>query len=195
MELWLEDPLKTLSYEVNRKEYEKVKTVPMNIHLELALSEYQEGDPRLLRVPSRNFVDPTLGICRIGPLRSEWLECLTTFHEPGFMATVDPRNSPCSNDENSEALWEEAISHAWKSQDSYGFLDPGLSPIVNYSIWFRSVSLLDDLEKKTPQRSTSAVLCPGTEIKLAKPVLKRRLRIKLDMNNVRLQDLAGALNW
>jgi hypothetical protein len=191
-ELWPEDKLRTLSYEVNRKEYEKVKAVPMNIHLELALSEYQEDDPRLLRVPAQDFRDSTLGICRVGPLRSELLECLTTFHEPGFVATVDPRDSRCPKEENDEALSEDAISHAWKSQDSYSFLDSGFSPIVNYSIWFRSASLFDDSRREMRQRRQAALVCPGMEIRLAKPALQRKLRIKLDMSNIRLQDLAGS---
>lgn len=38
-ELWPEDQWKSLAYEVSQKEYEKVKSVPLNIHLELALSE------------------------------------------------------------------------------------------------------------------------------------------------------------
>ena len=191
-ELWPEDQLTTLSYIVNRKEYEKVKSVPMNIHLELALSEYQESDARILIVPAQEFRDRTLGICRIGPPRSELLECVTTFHEPGFIAAVDPRDFPCPKDENDEALLVDAISHAWKSQDSYSFLDSGFSPIVNYSIWFRSASLFDDFEKRMTLRRHSALVCPGMEIRLAQPVLKRQQRIKLEMSNVRLQEIAGS---
>jgi len=191
-ELWPEDQLTTLSYEVNRKEYEKVKSVPMNIHLELALSEYEEGDARLLRIPAQDFRDTTLGICRIGPPRSKLLECLTTFHEPGFMATADPRDFPCPKDENDEALSGDAISYAWKSQDSYSFLESGFSPLVNYSIWFKSASLFADFERKTAVRLHSSLVCPGTEIRLAEPVLKRQQRIKLEMSNVRLQDIAGS---
>jgi hypothetical protein len=191
-ELWPEDQLKSLSYEVNRKEYEKVKTVPMNIHLELALSEYQETDARFLTIPGDKFVDPTLGICRLSPRLSEWLECLSTFNEPGFMATLDPQRSPCPKDEKNGTVSEEAVSHAWQFQNSFDFpYFAGYSPVVDYTIWFRSASLLSDLEKKAPLRGTSVVLCPGTQIRLSKPLLKRKVRIKLDLNNVRLQDLAG----
>jgi|HubBroStandDraft_6_1064221.scaffolds.fasta_scaffold58870_2 hypothetical protein len=195
VELWPEDQLKSLSYEVSRKEYEKVKTVPMNIHLELALSEYQETDARLLIIPGDKFVDPTLGICRLSPRQSEWLECLNTFNEPGFMASLDPQRFPCLKEENNGAVSEGAVSHAWQFQNSSGFPDIGYSPIVDYTIWFRSASLLTDPEKKTQLRGTSVVLCPGTEIRLAKPVLRRKLRIKLDMHSVRLQDLAGPFSW
>jgi hypothetical protein len=188
-ELWPEDQLKRLSYEVERKEYEKVKAVPLNIHIELALSEYQEADARTLRVLADNFVDPTLGICRIGPRQSGWFECLKPFHAPGYMATVDPQRSPCPKDVNSGALSEEAVSHAWEYPNSSIFPDSSYSPVVDYSILFKGASLLSDLERATQLRGKSVNFCPGTEIRLAKPVLKRQLRIKLDMSNVRLQDL------
>jgi len=68
----------------------------------------------------------------------------------------------------------------------------GFSPIVNYSIWFRSASLFDDFEKRMTLRRHSALVCPGMEIRLAQPVLKRQQRIKLEMSNVRLQEIAGS---
>jgi hypothetical protein len=193
-EVWPEGQLRSLSYEVNRKEYEKVKAVPMNLHLELAMSEYEESDPRILRVTADKFVDPTLGICRLGPPRSQGLECLKTFREPGFVATVDPRISPCSKNDNPGELPDEAVFHAWQYQNSPGFPFLGYSPILDYSIWFRNASLFDNPEKETKLRIPPVPLCSGAEIRLAKPVLNRKLRIKVDMNNVRLQDLAGPLN-
>jgi hypothetical protein len=189
-DLWPEDQLRYLTYEIDRKEYEKVKAVPMNIHLELALSEYQESDSRTLRVSSENFVDPSLGICRIGPPRTEWLECLIAFRESGFIVTVDPRNSPCPKDEDTGELSTEATSHAWQLQNASAFPFYGYSPIVNYTIFFRPASLMNDLVKTTKLRIPPVLLCPGTEIRLSKPVLTHEWRIKLEIPNVRLQDLA-----
>jgi hypothetical protein len=189
-ELWPEDQWRNLSYQVNRKEYEKMKAVPLNIHLELAISEYQESDPHILKVSGEQFVDPTLGICRVGPIRSEWLECLNAFREPRFIATVDMRNSPCPKEENTDESWDETISHAWQSQNSGDFPFYGYSPIVDKTIYFRSALLADVPERTTKPKIATAFFCPGTDIRLSKPVLTRKWRIKLEIPNVRLQDLA-----
>jgi hypothetical protein len=193
-ELWPEDQLKSLSYEVVRKEYEKVKTKPLNLHIELALSEYQEADARILLVPAGRFVDETLGICRIEAWRSSSLQCLRPFHAPGLMATFDPRGFPCTIDGNSHTIQEDAVSHAWEYENHYSFPDANYTPITDYSIWFRPVSLFAGLEAKPQQRTKSLVLCPGSEIRLARPELKRRVRIQLDLPGVSLQDLVES-DW
>lgn len=192
VELWPEDQLKSLSYEVARKEYEKVKTKPLNLHIELALSEYQEGDARILPVPAGRFVDETLGICRVDPWQSSSIQCLKPFHAPGLMATFNPQEFPCPGDEHSHTIQEDAVSHAWEFLNHYSFPDANYTPIADYSILFRPVSLLTDLEAKPQQRTKSLILCPGSEIRLARPELKRQLRIQLDLPNVRLQELVGA---
>jgi hypothetical protein len=192
VDLWPEDQWKSLSYEVGRKDYEKIKTKPLNLHIELALSEYQEADVRILLVPAGTFADETLGICRLDPLQSSSIPCLKPFHAPGLMATFDPRDFPCPSDKRS--IQEDAVSHAWEFSNHYNFPDTNYTPIADYSIWFRPVSLLSDLETKSQQRTKSLILCPGSEIRLARPELKRQLRIQLDLPNVRLQDLVES-DW
>jgi hypothetical protein len=194
VELWPEDQLKSLSYEVARKEYEKVKTKPLNLHIQMALSEYQEGDARILLVPAGRFVVETLGICRVDPWQSSSIQCLKPFHAPGLMATFDPKEFPCHGDEHSHTIQEDAVSHAWEFPNHYSFPDANYTPIADYSIWFRPISLLTDLEAKPQQGTKSLILCPGSEIKVARPELKRQLRIQLDLPNVRLQDLVGS-DW
>jgi hypothetical protein len=189
VELWPEDQLKSLSYEVARKEYEKVKTKPLHLHIELALSEYQEGDGRIMPLPAGRFADKTLGICRVDPLQSSSIQCLKPFHAPGLMATFDPQEFPCLGDKHSYTIKEDAVSHAWEFSNHHSFPDANYTPIADYSIWFRPVSLLTDLDAKPPQRTKSLIVCPGSEIRLARPELKRQFRIQLDLRNVRLQDL------
>jgi hypothetical protein len=194
VELWPEDQLKSLSYGVGRKEYEKIKTKPLNLHIELALSEYQEADARILVVPADRFVDETLGICRVDARQSSSIQCLKPFHAPGLMATFDPQKFPCTGDEHSYTIREDAVSHAWEFTNHYSFPDANYTPIADYSIWFRPVSLLTDLDAKSQQRTKSLILCPGSEIRLARPELKRQVRIQLDLPDVRLQDLVKS-DW
>jgi hypothetical protein len=116
VELWPEDQLKTLSYQVSRKEYEKIETKPLNLHIELALSEYQEADTRVLSLPPGTFVDETLGVCRLSAqLLSSTVQCLKPFHASGFMATVDAQQFSCPGNQKSYSDPQEAIFHAWES--------------------------------------------------------------------------------
>jgi hypothetical protein len=179
---------------VGREEYKKIKTKPLNLHIELALSEYQEADARLLPVPPGTFVDETLGICRVDPWQPSSIQCLKPFHAPGLMATFDPQEFPCTGDEHSDTIQEDAVSHAWEFTNHYSFPDANYTPIADYSIWFRPVSLLTGLDAKSRQRTKSLVVCPGSEIRLARPELKRQVRIQLDLPDVRLQDLVGS-DW
>jgi hypothetical protein len=192
VELWPEDQLTSLSYGVGREEYEEIKTKLLNLHIELALSEYQETDARILPVPAGRFVDETLGVCRVDTRQSSSIQCLKPFHAPGLMATFDPQKFPCTGDEHSDTIQEVTVSHAWQYANHYSFPDANYTPIADYSIWFRPVSLRTDLEAKPQQRTKFLILCPGSEIRLARPELKRQLRIQLDLPHVRLQDLVGS---
>jgi hypothetical protein len=163
----------------------------MDLHMELALSEYQEADARILSVPAGRFVDETLGVCHLDARQSPAIQCLKPFHAPGLMATFDPQKFPCTGEEHSYTIQEDALSHASVYTNHYSFPDANYTPIADYSMWFRPVSLLTELEAKPQQRIKSLILCPGSEIRLARPELKRQVRIQLDLPNVRLQDFVG----
>src|SRR5260370_8108084 len=140
--LWPEDQWKSLSYEVGREDYEKIKTKPLNLHIEVALSEYQEADARILLVPAGRFADETFGICRVDPLQSSSIQCLKPFHAPGLMATFDPRDFPCHGDKRSDTIQENAVSHAWDFSNHYSFPNANYTPITDYSICFSPSFLL-----------------------------------------------------
>lgn len=191
VELWPEDQSKLLSYEMGRKEYQKIKTEPLNLHVELGLSEYQEVDARVLPISPGKFVDDALGICRVtsGPYSS--IECFKPFPAPGFMATFDPQKSPCTVDERSGFIQENVVSHASGYTNHDSFPAPHYSPVADYTLWFKTVSLLTDGDSKPQQTNKALVFCAGSEIRLARPELKRQVLIQLDMPNVRLEDFAS----
>src|SRR5438270_4774780 len=64
---------------------------------------------------------------------------------------------------------EDAVSHAWEFSNHYSFPDANYTPIADYSIWFRPVSLFTDLEAKPQQRTKSLILCPGPKLGLHAP--------------------------
>ena len=86
----------------------------------------------------------------------------------------------------------KTISHAWEYPNTFDFPDPGLNPVTDYSIIFGPSFVLRDANNTAPQKQQVVHLCPGSEIRLARPVSKRQVRIQLDMPDVRLQDLVEA---
>jgi len=189
-EVWPEDRQKDLTYEVDRGEYEKIKTRLLHLRIELLLTEYQEADAHNLSISAGRFFDETLGICRLDPLRNPWLQYLKPLHSPGLMASLVPQKNVCAADDEEDSIQDDA--HAWEYPNTFDFPDPGLNPVADYSIMFGPSFVLRDANNTTPQKQKVVHLCPGSEIRLARPVAKRQVRIQLDMPDVRLQDLVEA---
>jgi hypothetical protein len=191
-EIWPGDQRTELLYEVDRVKYEKVKTVPLHLYIELALSEFQEGDARELVVGRGIFHDEVLGTCRLNPMRDSEIQCLRPFHEPTYIIRFDSQNSTCAPQEDDEESPPSYVARAWHRALEEDFPDPNLNPIDDYSVWFSpsSLSYRSGSGAKATLRSVS--LCPGAKLRFVNPVFKRQVRVKLDIPNVRLQDLVEA---
>lgn len=187
---WPEDQENILNYEVDRKEFEKIKNQPLHLRVELALSEYRTVDSRQLQIRSDRFRNEMLGMCRLFSFDLSQLHCLYPIHTPAYVVRFDPEKSGCSDDNDSTAQ-ADTVSYAWESPSHAGFPEPELNPISDYHLWFQSVSLLA-ASRKEPSKSRSVRLCPGTDLTLSRPVLQRQVRIQLDLPNTRLEDLAVA---
>ena len=186
-QFWKEDGVKTILYDARRKAYEKLKKEKIRLHMELALTEYQAEEPWDLVLKDGEFFDAKLGICSLNERLSWQIDCRRPFQTPGFMATFDPATAKCATDEDAENLPEETVSHAWFPPHGDDSPDAGLNPVDNYQI---SLGSMRPFYAPGGKREFKAVhLCPGAVVKLAKPEMKRRVRVKLDLNNVRLQDL------
>ena len=190
-QLWPGSQRQNLNYQVKRKEYEKVKAKLQNLHIQLALSEYQEADARTLVLPATIFRDSDLGICRLTTRGYQVLECRKPFHSPAYMGRFDAPHSPCGSvrrsPNNSPANLD--VAYAWSGSTDEVFPDPGLNPIVEYQVSFNPVPRIPDPHSTLPIEYSAVYLCPGAELHLARPVFKRRFRIHLELPAVRLQDL------
>jgi hypothetical protein len=189
-DFWPEDQEKTLAYSVDRKEYQKIRDTPLQLRVDLAISEYQLVDAHTLPIASQRFSDHALGECRISSLDNSRLHCLYPTGIPDHVIRFDPQKSGCFDDASEERGQADTISYAWKSGDERGFPDPELSPISDFDPWFQPVSLTSSQNETTKRRSVR--LCPGTLLTLSRPVLRRKLHIRLDPFNARLEDLAVA---
>jgi hypothetical protein len=187
VQFWKEDSAKTVIYDAKRKAYEKLKKENVRLRIELALTEYLAEEKRDLVIKEGEFLDAKLGICSLNESSSWQIDCRRPFRTPGLMATFDPATGKCAADENAEDLPEEMVSHAWFAPHNDDSPDAGLNPVDSYPISFgsrRPVYPTGEIRKFKAVR-----LCPGAVVKLAKPEVKRQVRVKLDVDNVRLQDL------
>ena len=189
--IWPEDQTKALSYSIDRKVYEKLKDQKLRLRIELAFSQYQDAEPRTFVIPYGTFADNNLGRCRLFQAYSE-LKCLQAISTPGYIARFDPQASDCSVPEREENLPIAPVAYAWNLPTDEDFLDPELSPVADYSIWFREASIAPPSGQKQPTGFRSVRLCPGTEIRLSRPILTHEFRIQLDFPDARLEDLAQA---
>jgi len=191
-EIWPGQQRKELRYEVDRAKYEKLKTVPLHLHIELALSEFQESQVRELIVGSGIFHDEALGTCRLNPMGDSEIQCLKPLKTPPYMISFDSKDSVCSAGPEDDKSSVSYIAHAWHRPSDEDFPNPNLNPIDDYSVWF-SPSFLSYRSGTGPKASVQDVrVCPGAKLKFADPVFKRQFRVKLDIPSVRLQDLVEA---
>lgn len=187
-DFWPEDQEKTLAYSVDRKEYQKIRNTLLQLQVDLAISEYQLVDAHTLPIVSQRFSDQALGDCQISSFDNSRLHCLYPTRIPEYVIRFDPQQSGCFGDASKERGQADMVSYAWKSRDEMGFPNPELSPLSDFDPWFQPVSLISSRNETTERRNVR--LCPGTVLTLSRPVLRRKLHIRLDPFNARLEDLA-----
>lgn len=186
-QLWPGKQRENLSCEVTRKEYEKIKNRPLNLHIQLALSEYQEVDARTLVLPATTFRDTDLGICRLVIMGYQVLECHKPFHSPAYMGRFDAPDSPCGSVRRfpNSSPANPDVAYAWAPPTD----GSGLNPIVEYHVTFNPATRIPETGSTSPVEYSMVTLCPGAEIRFARPVFKHRFRIQLEIPAVRLRDL------
>jgi hypothetical protein len=191
--VWPGDERKDLIYEMTRKDFERWKNSTVRVQIELAMTQYAEDQPREITLTREPFFDTKLGMCRIDPLNPSYLECLEPFRAPGFMATADPRQSPCYTSDHALAA---GLQHALQSPIEHHGVEPGISPITRYQILFQEANRAVDPHKLTGQNPRSPVLCSGAKLRIADPKVQRRARVELEIPSVALGDLVnGTILW
>ena len=189
--IWPEDQRKKLEYPLDRKTYDKYKSNSYNLRIEIALSEYQAVDARTIRVPSETFTDATLGTCRLPRFYETSIQCLKPIQAPGFMARFDGAKSPCTSFKNPNIDRNLLIEYAWESPHIDYLPDSSLDSVINYDLWFGPIERNLESESSAPQEFSTRI-CSGDDFWIARPVFKRQFRVRLELSNTRLFDLAGA---
>jgi hypothetical protein len=190
-DIWAEDERRDVPFALKRGDYERVKTATAQLHVELALAEYQETEVRDLIVREGEFSEPELGICRLTDKSPSQILCRRPFRSPGLMATFDPGESKCRAEEDEDQVPEDRVSHWWQAPTADDGPEPALNPVVEYAISPASRTWLLSSDGQTRRKRRVVFLCPGAKIRIAKPEAKRYARVKLEMRGVRLADLAN----
>ena len=172
-----------LTYGMKRQDFEKWKNLTARAHIELAMSRYVEDQPREIVLPAGSFSDAQLGICRTDPYNPSFLECLKPFHGPAYMATFDGRESSCRS-ENGRRFFRETVWHSWSGPYDLDFIEPGLSPITVYSVYFQEA-------KQNIQHELQ--FCEGAKIRFAYPKLGEHSRVELEIPSISVKALSKGL--
>jgi hypothetical protein len=190
--IWPEDDRENFIYEVKRKDYEKFQNATGQLRVELALTEFHETDVRDLILKDGNFSEPALGICHLNPANPAAIQCLNPFRPPGLMATFNPAQAKCAYEGTDGQFPENRIAHAWLPPTKDDSSNPGINPVADYEVSFRSKVVWTTSSEDGSNRKLRVLrLCPEAPLRLARPEEKRHVRVQLEMNGVSLRDLEG----
>jgi NADH:ubiquinone oxidoreductase subunit 6 (subunit J) len=166
---------------VKNSVYQKLKSEPVKVRLEMAVREYHLEDPREFRVQEGEFRVPTLGICgtRI-PLRTD-LICRSPFVAPPFVATFDPASAKCPMEPDKTLQGSSPLRSANLGEFGQRSL---ISPIATSNIHF--FSYLPSLSPLNPPKSQN--ICPGDTIGLSTPVVSRHVRVEVLLEPVKMEE-------
>ena len=182
---WPDQESASVSFEMKKELFERMKSLPVTMRISLAMTEYSEREVREVVATDGEFVVPGVGLCRIedGSLRS--LQCRAPLREPSVMASVASSKTACSGEEESDLKApEERVLHVLRQRGDDDFVNFGISPVRVFPIYF------DDsyVRRSSARKDLNLRLCPGAHIRFAKPEEVGRSRIELKVEGVRLED-------
>ncbi len=187
--IWQEGGQLTLNYTMDRNDYNRMKND--KVQLEIALTEYHESEPVEIVVNRAALQLAGFGNCSVWSQATSSISCQRPIHQPAYMATFDPSKANCASGDQGKERGIEETSHAFSLTEG-DFPGAPLKPVLEYSMYFQ---LRPTLQSKSPSpllpERLQPRLCPGAPIHIAKPVLTRRVRIRLDTHGTPLRDLVG----
>ena len=180
---WQNDP-SGLIFQIQRKEFEKLKSGPVELQFELAITEFDETREREITLMPGTFWDERLGSCHLAEQDPSEIACTQVFASPQFTATFNPSVDQCEIPKEAKDQFENRLSHAEQLWSSSSAL---LNPVENYRVYFGSGGWIWHAYSTLDNRKR-IYLCPGANVRLAIPEEKRRVRIRIQFDNIHLQD-------
>jgi hypothetical protein len=146
----------------------------LRLRVEQAITEFVAVEERNVVVPAGEFSDPQLGTCELDQRISRGLNCRRPFRNPGLMASLEPRQANCRLEEDAGLTAETRTTHAWFPPVDENSIEPMLSPVQDYQIFFGSQRWQLLLPGELENKRRVVQLCPGVTVKLSKPVASRQ---------------------
>ncbi len=174
-------------FEVSSEFYSSVAANPVDMRIDLAVSEYREvTTSKLITITAGTFKVTDSLACTIEEASYSdvgVLQCKDALNEPAFAAHLDPMSTTCTG---ADSAWP-----SMQRQRSYG--NPvtqfgggvGLLPIQPFGISFGDASSPDG-------KKSASILCPGTKFRVATPEPFRRYRIETKIQAVHLANYRPA---
>ena len=172
----------SLPFRLSRKDYERFKTVPVTLHVALAVTELHAGTQTTATITNSTFAVPGFGVCsselRGGP--QNFLLCRSEFGElPLTYITAAFSDAPCSGPQPQPS---DVRSFAeWAGAEYSDPIDAASSPV---RMTFIESGAYDRVGKL--HGTSGRALCPGTTYHFTGYDVVRRSRAYLTIPNFQL---------
>ncbi len=166
-------------FAVNRKVFERVKSIPVNVHISVAQVDYRETNARQITAEGGKSSVAEVGICRIEPYSNSnqnMIACRAPLKSPSLMGHMDPSATTCTYEDGPPPL---VTRYMWDlHDDSMGPAELGIIPVNDVQMIFGSWA--DD-----PKRELR-YFCPGTPFTIATPEEGKHSRTEMEIDGIRL---------
>jgi hypothetical protein len=167
---------------LDKKLFERVKSVSVNLRVSLALTAYRLDAERAVVATANEFVVPGVGKCSIVQ-RGYWpyLNCRAPLKTPAFLATVDAATTTCPSEPNKPSPTGSEISAEGDWDNDPQPAEFGISPVAAFTLTF----FPSDMTRQAPD---SWRVCPGTPVTFRTPHPHQNSRFELEIDGIRVDD-------
>ena len=185
--LWPDSTNWDAEFNLDKKIFDRVASVPVNAHISFALTSYHEEDERTV-VVTREFSMQGMGNCALPQRWGISVSCRSPLTTPRLIATLEATQITCAPRPGMQAPTGQARATEGNWDAASDNVEPGIDPIVTFSFAFSSNTFSLSSNKMTTNPPIFWETCPGTPITLWTPRFEGRSRAELDVKSIRLGD-------
>lgn len=174
-----------VSFQMPMELYDRVKSTPVRIDIEFAISLFQRGDEWQVIAQGGTFPVPRFGLCSITPGQGSYLTCRAPLYGPGpLTANMSSAESTCPVSEKNR-LTREITSYHWSLSEGSrraSMIDPVVADILN----FNPAGLTRE-ERQSQWRYVPSI-CSGTPLHFTALSFVRHESVHVSLDAVKLSD-------
>ena len=182
---WIPDSPASASFAMPTELFDRIKSAPVKINIEFALSVLRRGEQWQLVAQDGLFPVPRFGLCAIVGQDHNTILCRAPLYGSGpLIATTISSENTCPVSAEHKPT-REITSYHWNLSNNS---EPAavINPVVEGMIVFNAVGLTKE-EQKDSWRFVSRV-CAGTPIHFAALSFDRHTRMTTSLDGIRLSD-------